>query len=149
MAEYTDEIIELKCNLDDMTGEAIGFAMEVLSDEGALDVFTTPITMKKNRPAILLTVLCHQDDKNRMVELLFKHTSTLGVRETLCNRYILSREFETVSTPFGPAHIKTSTGYNVTKSKIEYEDIKAIAIEHNMSFNEAKAVIEHSINELN
>ena len=77
----TEEILELSCNLDDCTGEAIGFAMERLLDAGALDVYWTSVGMKKNRPGILLTCMCRPLDREKMVELLFRHTTTLGVRE--------------------------------------------------------------------
>ena len=94
--DQTEQIIELKCNLDDMTGERIGLALERLFEAGALDVFTTPIGMKKNRPAILLTCLCRPQQRDTMLHEIFKHTTTIGVRETLCNRYVLDRT-ETVS----------------------------------------------------
>ena len=82
-----EQILELKCNLDDMTPENIGFAMEMLFEAGALDVFTVPIGMKKNRPAVLLVCLCRPEQRELMLHELFKHTSTIGVRETVCNRY--------------------------------------------------------------
>lgn len=92
--DQTEQIIELKCNLDDMTGERIGLALERLFEAGALDVFTTPIGMKKNRPAILLTCLCRPQQRDTMLHEIFKHTTTIGVRETLCNRYVLDRIVE-------------------------------------------------------
>lgn len=125
--EGKDEVLELKCNLDDMTGEGIGFAMERLLEEGALDVFTTPIGMKKSRPGVLLTVLCRVCDREKMKEKLFQHTTTLGVRETVCRRAVLSRREETVDTPFGPVRKKVSEGYGVRREKYEYEDLAKIA----------------------
>lgn len=121
------EICELRCNLDDMTGEAIGFAQEILLAAGARDVFTTPVTMKKGRPGILLTVLCDLRDRDTMLRLIFRHTTTLGVRETLCSRYTLERETETAHTADGVVRIKHATGYGVTRTKPEYDDIAAIA----------------------
>lgn len=82
-----------------MTGEEIGFAMEQLLSGGALDVFTTPIGMKKNRPGVLLSVLCRACDRETMARLIFRHTTTLGIRESLQNRYTLERRTQTVSTP--------------------------------------------------
>lgn len=128
---------ELRCNLDDMTGEAIGFAMEELLSAGALDVFTSPIGMKKGRPAVLLTCLCRLEDREKMARLLFRHTTTLGVRESLCRRYTLERGQHTVDTPHGPVTVKTASGWGVSRSKPEYEDLARIAREQGISLTEA------------
>ena len=85
--EAGDSVLELRCNLDDMTPEAVGFAQEQLLKAGVLEVYTTPVGMKKNRPGILLTCLCRPEDKEKALSTLFAHTSTLGVRESLCSRY--------------------------------------------------------------
>jgi len=134
-------VAELCCNLDDMTAEAVAFAMEVLMDAGALDVWCTPITMKKSRPGTLLTVLCRESDRERMAELLFRHTTTIGVRESLHRRYTLERLESTLHTPLGDVRCKTSTGYGVTRTKYEYEDLAYIARENGLSLAEAKAQI--------
>ena len=125
--ETGDEIAELRCNLDDMTGEDIGFAMEALLAGGALDVFTTPIGMKKSRPGVLLTVLCRPAEQEKMAKLLFRHTTTLGVRVGLCSRFTLRRSEEVPQTPYGPVRRKISRGYGVCREKPEYEDLAAIA----------------------
>lgn len=138
----TDSIIELRCNLDDMTGEEIGFALEQLLGAGARDVFTTPITMKKNRPGILLTVICSESDKDKMVSTIFKNTTTIGIRETICNRYILDRDEETLNTPLGQVREKRVTGYGVQRSKLEYEDLARIAKNTGMSLKEVKDTIK-------
>ena len=122
-----DTVAQLQCNLDDMTAEEIGFAMEQLLEAGALDVFTAPIGMKKSRPATLLSVLCAPAQKEQMVQLLFRHTTTLGVRETDCRRYTLARRVETVTTEAGSFRKKISTGYGVTREKFEYEDLAQAA----------------------
>lgn len=140
-AETGDEAVELRCNLDDMTGEAVGFAMEELLSAGALDVFTSPIGMKKGRPAVLLTCLCRLEDREKMARLLFRHTTTLGVRETLCRRYTLSREQHTVDTPHGPVTVKTASGWGVSRSKPEYEDLARIAREQGISLAEAAELL--------
>ena len=134
--EQTEQILELSCNLDDMTGEAMGFAMEVLLEAGALDVFTTAIGMKKSRPGIMLTVLCRLEDKERLLPLIFKHTTTLGIREKVCSRYTLTRRTETVQTPHGPVRQKIAEGYGVERRKYEYEDLAKIAREHNLSLED-------------
>lgn len=135
-AEKTDSILELSCNVDDMTGEMIGFALERFMEQGALDAFTIPIGMKKSRPGILLTVLCREEDKEKFVHLLFKHTTTLGIREKNCNRYTLERRVETVDTPYGQIRKKISFGYGVRRSKFEYEDLAKAAIEKDLSITD-------------
>ena len=131
-----DVIVELRCNVDDMTGEAIGFALEQLLGSGALDAFTVPIGMKKSRPGVLITVLCREDRKDTMIRLLLKHTTTLGVREFPCQRYTLNRTVETVDTPYGPIRKKVSSGYGIRREKYEYEDLSEIAREQGLSIVE-------------
>lgn len=140
--EKPEGIWELDCNLDDMTGEQIGFALETLMEQGALDVFTIPIGMKKSRPGILLTVLCREADKENMVRLMFKHTTTLGIREQFCNRYTLDRKVETVDTPYGVIRKKVSTGYGVRRSKYEYEDVAYAAKANNLSIAQVLSELE-------
>ena len=135
-AKQTDEILELNCNIDDMTGEAMGFALEQLMEHGALDAFTVPIGMKKSRPGVMLTVLCKEPNKEEMVRLIFRHTTTLGIREKRCQRHILDRRMESVDTPYGKVHRKVSTGYGVQRAKYEYNDIARIAREQNISLFE-------------
>ena len=134
--KQTDEILELNCNIDDMTGEAMGFALEQLMEHGALDAFTVPIGMKKSRPGVMLTVLCKEPNKEEMVRLIFRHTTTLGIREKRCQRHILDRRMESVDTPYGKVHRKVSTGYGVQRTKYEYNDIARIAREQNISLFE-------------
>ncbi len=123
----TGEIVELSCNLDDMTAEAIGFAQEVLLSAGALDVYTLSAGMKKNRPGTILTCMCRPQDREKFVRLIFAHTTTIGVRENVCRRYVLKREERTAETPDGRVREKISSGYGVTRRKPEYEDLAEIA----------------------
>ena len=125
--ESAGHILELACNLDDMTPEAVGFAMEQLFAAGALDVYTTPIGMKKNRPGVLLTCMCREDDREAMLRTIFRHTSTLGVRVSVCDRYTLSRRQYTVQTPDGEIRVKESSGWGVLRRKAEFEDLARIA----------------------
>ncbi|MDR0999788.1 MAG: nickel pincer cofactor biosynthesis protein LarC [Clostridiales bacterium] len=118
----SDRIDELSCNLDDMTGEAIGYAVGILLSSGALDVYTTPIMMKKNRPAIVLTVLSPTDKTAELSKLMMKHTTTFGVRARTLDRYILNREIHTVSTQYGDVRVKCGEGHGARKHKIEYDD---------------------------
>ena len=131
-----DAVVELSCNVDDMTGEAIGFALERLLAEGALDAFTTPIGMKKSRPGVLITVLCPEEQKEKMAALLLRHTTTLGVREQICRRYTLTRQIQTDDTPYGPVRKKISQGYGVHREKYEYDDLAKIAVEQGLSLAE-------------
>lgn len=135
----TDTILELTCNLDDMTGEDIGFAMEQLLTAGAADVFTTPIGMKKNRPGVMLSVLCQEGKREEMVALLFRHTTTLGIRETLHRRYCLERRQEVVPTPHGAVNFKISQGYGAERRKPEYEDLASIAERENIPLSTLRA----------
>ncbi|MCF0120312.1 MAG: nickel pincer cofactor biosynthesis protein LarC [Oscillospiraceae bacterium] len=131
-----DTIAELCCNLDDMTAEAIGFAVEQLFAAGALDVYTTPIQMKKSRPGTMLSVICRVSDRERLLRLIFTHTTTLGVRENLSRRYTLTRTIETVSTQYGDVRKKLSSGYGAVKEKYEFDDIARIAREQNANLAE-------------
>ncbi len=140
-ADGGDTVAELVCNLDDMTAEAIGFAQEQLFAAGALEVFTVPALMKKSRPGTLLTVLCREADRERLVPLIFRCTTTLGIRESTCRRYTLSRTVETVQTEFGGVRKKTARGYGVTREKYEYEDVARIAKETGLPLAEVEARI--------
>ena len=122
-----EAVTKLECNLDDMTGEDIGFAMEQLFRAGARDVFTQPVGMKKNRPGILLSVLCLPEDADRMAAVMMKHTTTLGIRRQDMSRYVLERSGETISTPYGDVRVKRAAGMGVERSKPEYDDLAALA----------------------
>ena len=140
----TDTIMELDCNIDDMTAEEIGFAMERLFEGGALEVFTIPIGMKKNRPGHLLHVMCEHEDKEKMLSLIFKDTTTLGVRESVIHRYKLDRETEEVVTPYGVVRKKRASGYGVKRYKYEYDDIARIAKEQNMTLAEVRKMADEA-----
>ncbi len=143
--EPNGEIIELSCNLDDMTPEAAGFALDKLLERGAVDAFYTPIFMKKNRPAFKLTVLCHEKVLKDIVACIFRNTTTLGIRQHTCERYTLDRSEYTVDTPVGKIRIKESKGYGVTRQKPEYDDIAAAADFTGFSFIDSDFVARHSI----
>ena len=136
----TDTVWELSCNLDDMTPEDIAFAMERLLDAGALDVWTTPIGMKKNRPGIQLSVLSREDRKEELAQCLFRHTTTLGIRQTEHRRYLLRREFAQAETPWGPVRVKTAED----RFKPEYEDLRRIALEQNIPIAQVRQAAEES-----
>ena len=131
-----DSVCELNCNIDDMTAETIGFAVEKIREAGAVEVFTTAVMMKKNRPGTLLTVLCREARKEAVVQAIFKHTATIGIRETLCRRYVLTRTEETVETALGPVRRKVSSGYGVQRAKFEHDDLAALAEKNGLSLTE-------------
>ena len=136
LSGITDEVIELACNIDDMTGEEIGFACEELLSSGALDVWTTPIQMKKFRPGIILTALVKAGERDRFVRLIFSLTQTIGIRETLHTRYVLHREIGSAETSYGNVRTKISSGYGVSRQKPEYDDAAALAREAGISLRE-------------
>ena len=127
VSEDDDKVIEMQCNVDDMTGEEIGYATGILMDNGALDVFTTPVYMKKNRPGILLTVIAKPEDKEKFAKLIFENTKTIGIRYIAMDRFRLSRRQEKVMTKFGEASVKISEGFGVTRIKPEADDTSEIA----------------------
>lgn len=141
VARNCDDVLELRCNVDDMTPEALGFALEELLAAGALDAFTVPIGMKKSRPGTLLTCLCRADQREEMVRLLFLHTTTLGVRETLCHRYTLDRSVETTQTEYGPVRVKVASGWGVQREKPEYEDLARIARQQGLPLSQVEGEV--------
>lgn len=140
-ADNQEYIVELRCNLDDMTPEAVGFAMEELFAAGALDVYTTAVGMKKNRPGILLTCMCKEKQREEMIRLLFLHTTTLGVRESVCNRYTLKRTMKTETTVYGNVRIKEVSGWGIKRQKAEYEDLARIAREQEMPIAQVRECV--------
>lgn len=126
----TDECLVLECNLDDTTPELMGCLFDRLLEADALDVFTTPVFMKKQRQGILLTVLCLPSDRDKMLDLIFRESTTFGIRERLEKRTILERSFQTVETPYGEVRIKMGhrSGEIITASP-EVEDCRKCAVE--------------------
>lgn len=123
-----DECLVLECNLDDMTPELVGCLFGQLLEAGALDVFTTPVFMKKQRQGILLTVLCIPVDRETILDLIFAESTTFGIREYLSKRTVLERSFKEVETPYGSVRVKIGTrnGEVVTASP-EIEDCRNLA----------------------
>lgn len=138
----TEPITILSCNLDDMTPEALGFALEQLQSAGALDVYTTAIGMKKNRPGVLLTCICHNEQADKMAELILRHTTTLGVRRQSCSRYALDRTIQTVSTPYGNIRVKHAEGFGISKTKAEFEDLSAIAKANDLTLQQVLEMLK-------
>lgn len=143
-----DRICEFECNIDDMTGEELAYAAELLMKEGARDVTMKPLGMKKGRPATLLTVMCgdDEDEKMRILQLIFKYTTTIGIREVVSERYILERTEKFVETPHGKVRCKIAKGYGVKKVKIEYEDLAQIADSRQISISAARELVQPYVN---
>ena len=135
-----DRVTELSCNIDDMTAEDTAFACEELMDAGARDVYCTAVLMKKGRPGTLLTVITDDAHKENMVKLIFKHTTTIGVRECRMDRYVLDRN----TIEKNGIRFKESSGYGVSRSKAEFEDIAAYARSNDISLSEARAKLTQS-----
>lgn len=132
----------LQCNIDDMTAEALGVAMDVLLEHGAMDVHFTPIVMKKNRPATCVSVLCAASDETRFTELLFRHTTTLGIKSFALEKTALETSFRRLETPLGPVSIKQALrDGKVIRSKPELEDCREIARRFDIPLAEVYAVI--------
>ncbi|WP_284036085.1 nickel pincer cofactor biosynthesis protein LarC [Neobacillus sp. 114] len=130
-----ESIFILEAQLDDMTGEALGFAMECLLAAGALDVFYTPVYMKKNRPGTLVTVLVSLNQADRCEQILLEETTTLGVRRSMWSRNILDRKFIEVETPYGQIKVKQACkGNKILHQAPEYEDVARAAREHKVPF---------------
>lgn len=136
-----DDVLELSFNLDDMTAEKIGFAMERFFEAGALDVYTVPVGMKKQRPGTLMRLLCKEADAEKMVREIFHHTTTNGIRQARLERYVLNRRMETIETEWGPVRNKIVSGYGTERSKLEYDDVSRIARETGMSIQEVEEKI--------
>ena len=129
-----NEVTKLEANIDDSTGEELGFAMEQLFEAGALDVFYISCFMKKNRPAYMLTVLCKNEDREKMEEIIFNQTTTIGIRRTKTERSVLTRETLLIDTPYGEARIKLINHKNRKRFAPEYESVAEISRATGISF---------------
>jgi uncharacterized protein (TIGR00299 family) protein len=130
-----ETISVLETQIDDLSPQAIAFTLEELFSVGALDVFTQPITMKKSRLGVLLTVICHLEKQTVCEDILFKQTTTLGIRSTQQQRQILRREMQTIDTPYGSIAIKVAySGENIVNIQPEYEDCAKLARHHHISW---------------
>lgn len=136
-----DNMYEICCNVDDMTAEAIAYAVNKLFTV-CNDVYTVPVGMKKSRMGTMICALCSGENREAAVRLMLRHTSTIGVRERVIKRYIMDRTIETEETVFGNVRKKCSAGYGAEKSKYEFDDISRIADENDMSIDEVFRIIK-------
>ena len=142
-----DEVLLLQSDIDDSTGEALGYVMERLMAAGARDVHYSPVFMKKNRPAWEISVLCDRADAAKMEAILFRETTTIGVRETPVTRAVLPREEITVATPYGPAEVKCVAVGDAVKYYPEYEAVKKIALAEDIPFTKVYDMVKAAAEE--
>lgn len=140
-AKDSEQILELSCNIDDMTGEELSYAADELMKSGALDVYIEPIIMKKGRPANKLVCMCKVEMKQSMTELILKNTTSWGVRARTFDRCFMERHIETVSTEYGDVRVKIGEYMDIKKWKAEYEDIAKIAKENGLSLREIESIV--------
>lgn len=133
-----DEVCVLETVVDDCSGEELGFAMELLFAAGVKDAHFTPVYMKKNRPAVELTVICAPGVEETAAEIIFRHTSAIGMRKTMTERIVMDRRVETRNTRFGPVEVKTCRYGGIEKSRPEYESVAAAAKKHGVSIREVE-----------
>jgi uncharacterized protein (TIGR00299 family) protein len=133
IAGFDEEIAVIEANLDDMNPQIYGYFLEKALGAGALDVYTTPVQMKKNRPGTLLTVLCKPQETNALMSLIFAETTTFGTRTYRAQRRVLPREWVSVATEFGEVRIKVSrVNGRILHVAPEYDDCRKLAVEKNV-----------------
>lgn len=143
MEEGKDEIVKLETDIDDSTGEALGYTIDRLMQAGALDVHYSPVYMKKNRPAWELTVICKKSRMEELEDIIFKETTTIGIREfPSVMRSILCRNQKQVETPFGIAEVKEVALPGERRFYPEYESVKAIAEKEHLPFAEVYHLVK-------
>ena len=136
------EIVELVANLDDMTPEGLAFAAARLLDAGALDVYTTPGTMKKGRPGHVLTVLAAPGTADALARAVLRETTTNGLRVRRCGKYFLAPAQRQVDTPWGPVRVKVAEGFGLQHQKPEYEDVARLAAQQGLPFAQVARAVE-------
>ena len=140
--DTSDWVWELQANLDDMTGEELSYCADKLRSRGALDVYTIPIQMKKGRPAILIGVLCPPARLRELEDLLWRHSTTLGIRRCLKQRSCLKRGIESVDTPWGPVRVKIAyRDSSVLRREPEYEDCRQVADKHDVALRDVYRLV--------
>ncbi|MCX8095387.1 MAG: nickel pincer cofactor biosynthesis protein LarC [Caldisericia bacterium] len=139
----------IETNIDDMNPQIFGYIIDKAFSLGALDVFFTPIYMKKNRPSYKISILCEEKDKNNLIDLIFSETTSIGVRLTRVEKVFLKREIKELETELGKIRIKISYFKGEKKITPEYDDIKKIAEEKNLPIVKIYSIIEKELNKIN
>ncbi len=141
-----DSVTLMETNIDNTTGEILGYTMDQLMKAGALDAYFTPIQMKKNRPAVMLSVLCKTNDAEKLSDIIFRETSTIGIRTQEIERITLKREIRTVLTALGEVRVKLVIVRGLERIQPEYEDCAKIAEKNNLSINEVYEIVKRCQN---
>lgn len=141
-AEEKDRIYKLETNIDDCSGENLGYTMERLMEEGARDVHYIPVYMKKNRPAYQLNVICDERSVERMEQIIFEETTTIGIRRIPMERTTLLRECRTVQTPLGEAKVKVCKRQGVKRCFPEYDSVTALCRAHGLHYHDVYQLIQ-------
>lgn len=135
------KIVLLTCNVDDMTGEEIGYAREMLLKAGAAEFYTIPVRMKKGRDGVEIRVVCKPSDADGLAAVLMAHTSTFGVRKQEMKAYVLERKYSVIHTPHGDVRRVIAEGYGISKEKLEYDDVCAYAEKAGVNLKTAREEI--------
>lgn len=138
-------VLKIETNIDDSTGEEFGYTMGILFEQGALDVYYTPIFMKKNRPAYMLSVICLREDKEKMEKVIFENTSTIGLRYCTMERSILKREAVMVKTQYGEVSCKKSFYKNLSQTEPEFESVKELSMKNHVNY---KTIYNEAISQI-
>lgn len=143
----TDVVWHLESNIDDCTGEALGYVMNRLMEAGARDVYYIPVYMKKNRPAYELNVICREDAIERLQEIIFRNTTTIGIRRNKMERTVLSRRLQRIDTPLGEAQVKICEIGAEKRAYPEYDSVIGLCREHNLSYQQVWNTVSQAANE--
>jgi len=142
----SDTVAVLETNLDDCTGEVLGHFIDTAMAAGALDVFYTPVVMKKNRPGVQLTLLCLEPEADRFMEMILRETTAFGVRRRLCERRKLKRELRKVKTKFGVVDVKVGLlAGKVVQAAPEYESCRKLAAKGGMPVRQVFEAASHAL----
>lgn len=144
----TDVVWHLESNIDDCTGEALGYVMDRLLKEGARDVYYAPVYMKKNRPAYELNVICKEDAIERIEEIIFRNTTTIGIRRAKMERTILSRELQRIDTPLGEAQVKICEIGEERRAYPEYDSVVRLCKEHGLSYQQVWNTVSRAASDI-
>ena len=142
-----DKICKLEANIDDSTGEQLGYVLGSLMDAGARDVHYTPVFMKKNRPGWQLNVICMEEDREKLEEIIFRETTTIGIRRQNMDRTVLRRTKKTVQTPYGKAEVKICEKDGLRKVYPEYESVTRLCKDSGATFHDVFESVKHSAGE--
>ena len=138
-------IYKLETNVDDCTGEALGYTLERLMEAGARDASYSPIFMKKKRPGWQLNVICDEEDIEKLEAIIFKETTTIGIRRYKLERTVLPREIKEVETKYGKARVKVCELEDETRYYPEYEDVAKLARENDIAYMEMYDIVKNSV----